>query len=85
MDKDNVGVKSVTWYSPDGGEIFEYPTTKISNSMISKIWVDKSTNAIHYTIRQKYNINYTNNTLSLKIITLAGKEFYFSKTIVFSK
>ena len=53
--------------------------------MISKIWVDKSSNAIHYTIRQKYNANYTNNTLSLKIITLAGKEFYFSKTIVFSK
>lgn len=85
VDKNNVGVKSVTWYNPDGGEIFEYPTTKISNSMISKIWIDKSSNAIHYTIRQKYNANYTNNTLSLKIITLTGKEFYFSKTIVFSK
>lgn len=85
VDKENIGIKSATWYSPDGGEVLEYPTSKITNSMLSKLWVDKNTNSIHYTIRQKYYPNYTNNTLSLKVITLANKEYYFSKTIVFSK
>lgn len=85
VDKENIGVKSVTWYSPDGGELLEYPTTKITDSMISKLWVDKANNALHYYIKSKHVDTYTNNTLSLKIITLADKEFRFNKTIVFIK
>ena len=85
VDKENIGIKTATWYSPDGAELLEYPTTKITNSMISKLWIDKATNSVHYNIRQKYLANYTNNTLSLKIITLADKEFYFTKTIIFTK
>ena len=85
VDKENIGVKTITWFSPDGSELVEYPTTKIINSMISKLWIDKATNSVHYNIRQKYYANYTNNTLSLRIITLADKEFYFSKSIIFTK
>jgi len=85
VDKENIGVKTITWFSPDGSELVEYPTTKITNSMISKLWIDKATNSVHYNIRQKYYANYTNNTLSLRIITLADKEFYFSKSIIFTK
>lgn len=83
VDKENIGIKSITWYSPDGGELVEYPTTKISNSMLTKLWIDKSTNSVHFNIRQKFLSNYTNNTLSLKIITLADKEFLFTKSIIF--
>lgn len=85
VDKENIGVKSVTWYSPDGGELLEYPTTKITNSMLSKLWIDKANNALHYYIKPKYVDIYTNNTLSLKVITLADKEFKFNKSIVFIK
>ena len=85
VDKENIGVKSVTWYSPDGGELLEYPTTKITNSMLSKLWIDKTNNALHYYIKPKYVDTYTNNTLSLKVITLADKEFKFNKSIVFIK
>lgn len=85
VDKENIGIKSITWYSPDGGELVEYPITKITNSMLTKLWVDKTTNSLHYNIRQKFVNNYTNNTLSLKIITLADKEFLFTKSILFLK
>lgn len=85
VNKDNVGIKTVTWYSPDGGQLFEYPTTKITNSMISKLWINPKDNSVHFNIRQKRIANYTNNTLILKVITLTDKEYYFNKTIYFSK
>lgn len=85
VNKENIGIKSITWYSPDGGELFEYPTTKITNSMISKLWVDKVNNALHYYIRPKHIDDYSNNTLTLKVITLTDKEFIFNKTITFIK
>lgn len=85
VNKDNVGIKTVTWYSPDGGQLFEYPTTKITNSMISKLWINPNDNSVHFNIRQKRIANYTNNTLILKVITLTDKEYYFNKTIYFSK
>lgn len=85
VNKDNVGIKTVTWYSPDGGQLFEYATTKITNSMISRLWVNPKDNSVHFNIRQKRIANYTNNTLILKVITLTDKEYYFNKTIYFSK
>lgn len=85
VNKDNIGIKTVTWYSPDGGQLFEYPTTKITNSMISKLWINPKDNSVHFNIRQKRIANYTNNTLILKVITLTDKEYYFNKTIYFSK
>ena len=85
VNKDNVGIKTVTWYSPDGGQLFEYATTKINNSMISRLWVNPKDNSVHFNIRQKRIANYTNNTLILKVITLTDKEYYFNKTIYFSK
>jgi hypothetical protein len=53
--------------------------------MLSKLWIDKTNNALHYYIKPKYVDTYTNNTLSLKVITLADKEFKFNKSIVFIK
>jgi|GEM_PF-5476367 len=53
--------------------------------MISKLWVNTSDNSVHFNIRQKRISNYTNNTLILKVITLTDKEYYFNKTIYFSK
>ena len=85
VNKDNVGIKTVTWYSPDGGQLFEYATTKITNSMISRLWVNPKDNSVHFNIRQKRIAGYTNNTLILKVITLTDKEYYFNKTIYFSK
>lgn len=85
VNKDNIGIKSITWYSPDGLELYELATNKVSNSMLTKLWVDKATNSLHFNIRQKFQPSYTNNTVQIKIITLADKEFYFSKTIIFIK
>ncbi|MDD7150364.1 MAG: hypothetical protein PUH43_00290 [Clostridium sp.] len=53
--------------------------------MISRLWVNPKDNSVHFNIRQKRIAGYTNNTLILKVITLTDKEYYFNKTIYFSK
>lgn len=76
---------------PDGKEILlTKDTYGINNryeppqSMIDKIWVDNY-NILHYNIRQKYAVNFGNNTLIVKIKTLTEQEYIFSKEILFLK
>lgn len=57
---------------------------KIDQSMIDKIWVDNY-NILHYTIKQKYKINFQNNILAVKITTITGQEYLFDKEILFLK
>lgn len=68
-----------------GGMIFN--TTEQQNppeSMMENIWVDNN-GVLHFKIKQKYNQFYTNNTLTLSIITVDNKTFEFEKEIVFVK
>lgn len=68
-----------------GGMIFN--TTEQQNppeSMMENIWVDNN-GVLHFKIKQKYNQFYTNNTLTLTIITVDNKTFEFEKEIVFVK
>lgn len=53
-------------------------------SMIDKLWVD-AYNILHYNIQQKYKVNFTNNTLVVKIRTITGEEYFFDKEILFLK
>ena len=82
--KSGVGTSySVEWIGPDGQDISgtRYSPT---HSMIENLWVDNS-NILHYTIKQKYKVNYNNNTIKVKIITIEGKEYVFEKEILFLK
>lgn len=68
-----------------GGMIFN--TTEQQNppeSMMENVWVDNN-GVLHFKIKQKYNQFYTNNTLTLTIITVDNKTFEFDKEIVFVK
>ena len=68
-----------------GGMIFN--TTEQQNppeSMMENVWVDNN-GVLHFKIKQKYNQFYTNNTLTLSIITVDNKTFEFEKEIVFVK
>lgn len=55
-----------------------------SQSMIDKLWVDNS-NILHYNIKQKYKVNFQNNTLRVKIKTITEQEYIFDKEILFLK
>lgn len=58
--------------------------TTAVNSMIDTLWVDNS-NILHYNIKQKYRINYNNNTIIIKITTIDAKVYEFKKEIIFVK
>lgn len=58
--------------------------TKPLKSMISQLWVDNY-NILHYNIKQKYKVNFQNNTLIVKIKTIAGQTYLFQKEILFLK
>lgn len=58
--------------------------TETTNSMMQNLWVDNY-NILHYNIRQKYAVNYTNNIVTIKITTVNGYEYYFEKEILFLK
>lgn len=73
----------VEWIGPDGDDITNQRYTP-SQSMIENLWVDNS-NILHYTIKQKYKVNYNNNIITVKIITIDGKEYAFKKEILFLK
>lgn len=78
---------SVTWLARDllGKEI---PLTgeefRPEQSMIDKLWVDNA-NILHYNIKQKYKVNFNNNTLVVKIRTVTEEEYRFDKEILFLK
>ena len=52
--------------------------------MIENLWVDNS-NILHYTIKQKYKVNFNNNTILVRIITMDEQEYSFRKEILFLK
>ena len=56
----------------------------LEQSMMDKLWVDNS-NILHYNIKQKYKTNFNNNTLIIKIKTIAEQEYRFDKEIIFLK
>lgn len=76
---------TLKWISPDGSELIPGSLgVDPENSMISGLWVDNY-NILHYTIKQKYRVNYNNNTITIKIITLNEVEYTFEKEILFVK
>ena len=82
--KDGVGTSyRVEWIGPDGNDITNIRYNP-SQSMIENLWVDNS-NILHYTIKQKYKVNFNNNTILVRIITMDGQEYSFQKEILFLK
>ena len=82
--KDGVGTSyRVEWIGPDGNDITNVRYNP-SQSMIENLWVDNS-NILHYTIKQKYKVNFNNNTILVRIITMDGQEYAFQKEILFLK
>lgn len=72
----------------DGLEV-KLPNSKLSaykpdNSMMENLWVDNY-NILHYNIKQKYRVNFNNNTVIVKIITIGGETYLFNKEILFLK
>lgn len=82
--KDGVGTSyKVEWIGPDGKDITNSRYNP-SESMIENLWVDNS-NILHYTIKQKYKVNFNNNTILVRIITMDKQEYSFRKEILFLK
>lgn len=82
--KDGVGTSyKVEWAGPDGEKI---STSRYSPeySMMENLWVD-SNNILHYNLKQKYRMNFNNNSLTVKVITIDGQEYNFNKEILFIK
>ena len=78
---------TVKWFMRDltGKEIpLDGTEKKPEQSMIDKLWVDNS-NILHYNIKQKYKINFQNNTLLVRIKTITEQEYNFDKEILFLK
>lgn len=77
----------VNWYAPDGQLLKKGGSEEKKdpeNSMIANLWLDNN-NIFHYTVKQKYRINYNNNTIKIEIITDDEKVYTFYKEILFLK
>lgn len=77
----------VSWLMKDAeNKEHEIPTSKSKaynpdNSMLENIWVDNY-NILHYNIKQKYRVNFSNNTIIVKIRTIAESTYLFNKEIL---
>lgn len=77
----------VSWLMKDAAnKEHEIPTSKSKaynpdNSMLENIWVDNY-NILHYNIKQKYRVNFSNNTIIVKIRTIAESTYLFNKEIL---
>lgn len=77
----------VSWLMKDANnKEYEIPTSKElayspDNSMLENIWVDKY-NILHYNIKQKYRVNFNNNTVIVKIRTITESIYLFNKEIL---
>ena len=77
----------VSWLMKDSqNKEYEIPTSKSQayspdNSMLENIWVDNY-NILHYNIKQKYRVNFSNNTIIVKIRTIAESTYLFNKEIL---
>lgn len=80
----------VTWLMRDeNGDEVELPNSKDKSyspgdSMLEKIWFDNY-NVLHYNIKQKYKVNYNNNTIIVRITTITNSIYSFNKEILFLK
>lgn len=80
----------VSWLMKDENGIeHELPTSKDQgytpdNSMIENLWVDNY-NILHYNIKQKFKVNFNNNTIIVKIRTITESIYLFNKEILFLK
>lgn len=78
---------SVTWLMKDAdNKEQEIPDSRNlayspDNSMLENIWVDKY-NILHYNIKQKYRVNFSNNTVIVKIRTITESIYLFNKEIL---
>lgn len=79
---------NVKWYMWNNGDLVELSDfdNKLDPkySMMEKIWVDNN-NILHYNIKQKYSIDNQNNAFIVKITTITGEEYEFTKEILFLK
>lgn len=77
----------VSWLMKDAdNKEHELPTSKDlaynpENSMIENLWVDNY-NILHYNIKQKYRVNFNNNTIIVKIRTITESVYSFNKEIL---
>lgn len=77
----------VSWLMKDAGnKEHELPISKDlaynpENSMIENLWVDNY-NILHYNIKQKYRVNFNNNTIIVKIRTITESVYSFNKEIL---
>lgn len=77
----------VSWLMKDANnKEYEVPASKESayspeNSMIENLWVDKY-NILHYNIKQKYRVNFNNNTIIVRIKTITESVYSFNKEIL---
>lgn len=76
----------VVWTTRDGTIIPDNKEGAItpSASMLDGLWVDNYS-VLHYNLRQKYRLDYTNNTIYIRIETYAGDVYTFEKEILFLK
>ena len=77
----------VSWLMKDAdNKEHELPTSKDlaynpENSMIENLWVDNY-NILHYNIKQKYRVNFNNNTIIVRIRTITESVYSFNKEIL---
>lgn len=77
----------VSWLMKDAdNKEHELPTSKDlaynpENSMIENLWVDNY-NILHYNIKQKYRVNFNNNTIIVRIRTITESIYSFNKEIL---
>lgn len=81
---DGVGSAYKIEWLDNSGTLIKQTKTILKNSMLDSVWVDDS-NKIHFSIKQKFNIGYNNNTVILKITTVDNKVYEFPKEILFVK
>lgn len=77
----------VSWLMKDtDNKEHELPTSKDlaynpENSMIENLWVDNY-NILHYNIKQKYRVNFNNNTIIVRVRTITESVYSFNKEIL---
>lgn len=86
---------SVEWIAPDGSTPLRHHSTypggnavgsgfAMNDSMMYDMWVGAD-NIIRYKVQQKYDINKTKNTFTLRVTLIDGRIFEYHKEITFVK
>ncbi len=86
---------SIEWIAPDGGTPLRHHSAYLAGeligtgfvmneSMMYDMWVDANS-IVHYKVNQKYDINKTLNTYTLRVTLLDGTVYEYQKEIIFTK